>query len=127
MTFENMKGSGSVRSTKLRMLMSMSSIMEVAWKDEYEIPLKGWNIKEYDACSYIQQQFEEWFEDQFECLEFKGRTESAYASPRYCEGQDAKEEGYPCWIDFVKQWKPGLGKCTIYTVVLTRKVLNVGK
>ena len=50
------------------------------------------------------------------------KDEIAYTTSRFFEGQDAKDDGFSCYIDFFafKNYKKGHGKCTSYTVELER-------
>jgi len=105
-----------------KLLMRMSDILEYGSQDDlYEFPIKGHSLKDEDIIVFIDAELY----DEGENLKVKKivkKDEIAYKTSRFFEGQDAKDDGFSCYIDFFafKDYKKGHGKCTSYTVELER-------
>ena len=93
-------------------LMNISAVEDSLTYGEMELPVKGWNHP-IEFEKYVKEWFKE--EGEYEVKIIK-KKETAFYTTRYFDGQDARDEGYNYWIEFVGAWKKGYGKCTIYTV-----------
>ena len=79
------------------------------------ITFKGWNHPNPEKM--IREELEDEYYEEYEVTELviESKEEGGYTSSRYYEGQDAKDEGFSCWLDFQK-YRKGLGKCTHYQI-----------
>ena len=102
--------------------MSIPIILEYgSHDDEYEFNIKGHSLNDEDVIDFINSELHEEGENLIVDKILK-KEENAYSSSRFYEGQDASDEGFSTWINFVpiEQYKKGYGKSTRYTVKLKR-------
>lgn len=102
--------------------MRISDILEYKSEgDESDFPIKGHNKNDKDAILFINLELYEEGEN-LKVKKIIEKEEGCYKSCRFFDGQDARDEGFRCWIDFLplKQYKKGLGKYTNYKVILER-------
>ena len=102
------------------------------FKTKAEIVLSG-NIEDYEkdynqfrnhAFEAIKEHF-----DYKKIVEKKVKyTNLAYSCSKFEDGVDANDEGYAFFINYYKDWKPGLGKCVsvmiFFNVIGDVNVLN---
>lgn len=80
-----------------------------------DITFKGWNIKNPEKI--ILEELKDYFEnDNVLDLKIIGKKEHAYSCNKWCEGSDAKDEGFSYWLKYENNYKKGLGKCTTFTI-----------
>ena len=106
----------------MKIIMRMCDILEYGSQDdEYDFPIKGYNLNDDDVIVFIDSQLYEEGEN-LKVKKIIKKEEGCYKSSRFFEGQDAKDEGFSCWLDFLplKDYKKGLGKYTNYKVTLER-------
>lgn len=106
----------------MKLIMRMCDILEYGSQDdEYDFPIKGHNLKDDDVIVFINSELYEEGEN-LEVKKIIKKEEGCYKSSRFFEGQDASDEGFKCWLDFLplKDYKKGLGKYTNYRVTLKR-------
>lgn len=87
-----------------------------------DITFKGWDIK--NPLDLIKEEVEDFLETEIKDLKIIESKEIAYSSPRFCEGHDARDEGYSSWLNYHTTWKIGLGKCTSFKVTYSVVVIN---
>lgn len=89
-----------------------------------EITLTGWNLKtgENEVAGLLEEDF---LSDGEKIIIKKiTKREIAYSCSRYCEEQDARDEGFGYWINYSKEWKRGLGKCTVFSIEWEKHCVN---
>lgn len=112
---------------KFKLLQNISDAEEYRYNDEpLIISVKGWNNPTDWFEKYIIPELEEYFIEEYLKFILIEIEEVGYSTSRYFEGEDAKESGYGCWLNFEK-YRKGLGKATIYTIKIIKKGGNDGK
>ena len=109
---------------KYVLLTNLYDVLEAGSYDGlYEFVVKGHDLNDDKVISLINDELDGF--DYF--LRFEkiiSKEQIAYSSSRFFEGQDAKDEGYKCWINFFSygDYKKGHGKCTKYIVELEKVI-----
>jgi hypothetical protein len=96
------------------LVVTTGSISEGEIGGIYWIPISGWNLK--DEKKLIIELMEEHFDYKLKGVEILKKTEEAYSCQRFMDGLDANDEGFSHFVDFHKNWRKGLGKCTQFKV-----------
>jgi len=107
---------------KMKCITIISQILEFgSYNEEYEFQIKGWNINKDFATVFIDSLlFEEG--ENLKVKDIIEIEEQCYSTSRYFEGENAKDEGFPGYVDFQEKecYKKGLGKCSNFKVRLER-------
>lgn len=103
--------------------MRICDIIEYGSQDDiYDFPIKNHNLNDKKVIVYINNELGDYGEN-LRVKEILEKEEGCYKSSRFFDGQDAKDEGYDCWVAFLplKDYKKGLGKYTNYKVKLEKR------
>lgn len=79
------------------------------------IHYKGHNLTKEELLKALHEDWDGyifWDEDCEDIIEILDTKEDFYYCTRYMDGQDAKDEGYPHWIEFRDESKKTYGKST---------------
>ena len=80
----------------------------------YYIPISGWGLENEEKL--IIGLMEEHFNYKIKNVEVLNKSELAYSCSKYMDGEDANDSGFAWFIEYYKNWKKGLGKCTRFKV-----------
>ena len=80
----------------------------------YYIPISGWALK--DEKKLIIGLMEELFSYTIKDVEILNKSEMAYSCSKYMDGENASDSGFAWFINYYKNWRRGLGKCTRFKV-----------
>lgn len=81
-----------------------------------EIILVGWDLKDVDSELLVFLEEDFLCEDEKIIIKKITKKEIAYSCSRFCDEEDAHDEGYSYWIHYHDTWKRGLGKCTVFSI-----------
>ena len=83
--------------------------------------LKGWNLDTKKCLEVMNEiitdEFSQEDSDKYE-IEILNKTEMGFSCSRFFEGQEASDEGYGFWLEYHKEYKRGLGKCTVFDIIV---------
>lgn len=83
--------------------------------ETYQIPIKGWDLK--NPKKLISDLMEEFFDYKIVNVDILKLYEMSYSCSKYDCGESAESHGYRYFINYHEDWKMGLGKCTIFSVI----------
>lgn len=97
-------------------LDSFETKQETYLPETADMTFKGWNIN--NLPKLVEKELEDWFETEVNNIKIGNFIECAFTCSQWYDGTHIKDEfshsGF--YIDFVLEWKKGLGKCTQVTV-----------
>jgi len=83
--------------------------------EQQNVVVKGWNHDD-KVKDFILNELEEHYGKKLS-LTMVDKKLMGYKSSRFYEGNDARDEGYRCWIE-TDAYRKGLGKCIVYIFIL---------
>ncbi len=106
----------------MKHLMHIPQTLEFGALDEkYDFPISGWDLDKDVVRIFIDSiLFAEG--ENLKVNKFIKIEEKCYSTSRFFDGETAKDEGFPCYVNFhtKESYKKGYGKCTMFTVSLER-------
>lgn len=102
---------------KFELLQDLSIVNKYKDNDIIEVTVKGWENPEEWFEQFIILELQDYYENyNFRLIK---KEEIGYSCSRFFEGICAEDEGFNYYINFQK-YKKGLGKVTIYTIMLIK-------